>query len=182
MSYQTIAIQNSPWLQAISAELRAWILYKEGTVLTRPTLLISDGTNLTYGCDVDIGQKMRDPTNPRRFIVKPLKNVPISAGAREVIYAEVGAAVTLKRNVSGKFEITGFSKRRPGTYHVVEVAIVDPGITTPSYTIGTTTSIGVSARPLTYIELSTIGGGYGTAPYGATGVFDGAGNLIGLSS
>lgn len=42
---------------------RARVLY--GTILTRPTITVSDGVSLTYGCDVDIG-----PTDPTGLITQ----------------------------------------------------------------------------------------------------------------
>lgn len=137
----------------------------EGRILTRPALLYGDATQLTYAADVDIGQTGTDP-NTHEEVVLPLKNVPIAPGNRNLIYADVGAAVTLERSASGRYEIVGFAKRAPGTYIRVCVDL-------ETGALGPVQSIGISSRPLTYEELSTLGPGYGTTPYGAIGLFRG---------
>lgn len=138
----------------------------EGKILTRPMLLYGDAHSLTYAVDVDIGQTGRDPRTGEEAVL-PLKNVPISKGNREVIYAEAGAAVTLERSESGRFEITGFAKRAPGTY--IRVCLdLETGF------IGEPEHIGIGSRPLSYEELGSLGlQGYGTLAYGVIGLFRG---------
>lgn len=161
----------------------------DGKTLTRPTLLISDGEHQTFGVDVDIAQKRigkRKNTETNLYEeypegeVVPLRNVPIASGTHQLIYADIGSAVRLRRSESGFWEIVGFSKRAPGTYTVLRVTIGKPSCDPLEYTIGDPTSIGLSSRALTYEELSTYGD-YGTIPYGAIGVFRG-GTLIEIRS
>lgn len=141
----------------------------DGTTLTRPTLLITDGMSLTYGVDVDVGIKAID-NNSGDEVVTPLRNVPIAAANKDLIYTDVGSAVRLRRSDSGRWEVVGFSKRRVGTYTRTGVVIPEPGFDPIPYTIGTPENIGLVARALAYDELITYGG-YGVVPYGATGIF-----------
>jgi hypothetical protein len=150
----------------IQAQISSHTTRIEGKILTRPELLYGDATQLTYAADVDIGQTGRDP-NTGEEAVLPLKNIPIAPGNRDLIYADVGAAITLERSASGRYEIIGFAKRAPGTYTRVCVDLATGAL-------GPQESIGLSSRPLTYEELSTLGAGYGTTPYGAIGLFRGA--------
>jgi len=143
----------------------------DGTTLTRPTLLITDGIGLTYGVDVDVGVKAID-NNTGDEVVTPLRNVPIAAANKDLIYTDIGSAVRLRRSDSGRWEVVGFSKRRVGTYTRVGVVIPEPGFDPVPYTIATPVSIGLSARAITYGELATYGG-YGTVPYGTTAIFSG---------
>jgi hypothetical protein len=145
----------------------------DGTTLTRPSLLITDGQALTYGVDVDIGAKSIDNSTGNE-VVAPLRNVPIAAANKDLIYTDVGSAVRLRRSDSGRWEVVGFSKRRVGSYTRVGVFIPEPGFDPILYTIQSPVNIGLVARPLSYDELITYGG-YGVVPYGATGIFrDGA--------
>lgn len=143
----------------------------DGKTLGRPVLLTTDGLSLTYCVDVDIGQKVVD-RNTDEEVVAPLRNVPIAQGNNEILYADVGAAVRLRRSGSGRYEVIGYSKRLPGTYTRVPVRIPDPGLGPVPYEFGTAANVGLSARRLTYGELATIGA-YGTTPYGAIGRFRG---------
>lgn len=126
----------------------------DGKALSRPQLRFSDGVNLTYVIDVDIGEKT------------PLKAVPIARGNRALSYADAGAALRLRRTGAGQFTVVGFSKQQPGTYTELLVDI-------DTLAIGAPIDRTIAGRPLTYGELATLGGGYGIAPYGATGVFIG---------
>lgn len=126
----------------------------DGKALTRPMLTYTDGSNLTYVVDVDIGQKA------------PLKSVPIARGNRSLVYADAGSALRLRRTSTGQFQVVGFSKEAPGTYFQVAVNL-------DTLAIGAPVDMSLSARPLTYDELHTLGGGYGVTPYGAIGQFVG---------
>lgn len=143
----------------------------DGAILTRPTLLVTDGLSLTYGCDVDVGLKSLDG-NTGEEVVAPLRNVPIAANSRDLIYADAGTAVRLRRSETGRWEVTGLSKRRPGSYSRVPVHIPDPSFGPIAYDLGTVVEVGLVARALTYDELASFGG-YGVVPYGATGIFRG---------
>ena len=141
----------------------------DGQILTRPALLVTDGLGLTYGCDVDVGLKTID-ANTGDEVVTPLRNVPIAANSRDVIYSDAGTAVRLRRSETGRWEVVGLSKRRPGAYTRIPVTIPDPGFGPLPYDLGTPLEVGLVARALTYDELATFGG-YGIVPYGATGIF-----------
>lgn len=125
----------------------------DGKVLTRPALLITDGNGLTYAVDVDIGSSA------------PLRNVTLARANTDLIYADVGNPCRLRRTANGRWEVIGFSKEMPGTYTRFAVNLAD-------LSFGPVEDLTVSARPLTYDELASLGG-YGTTPYGAIGRFIG---------
>lgn len=139
-----------------NAEIRDSAPTIEGEILTRPLLLKTDGVNLTYAADVKIPGYS-----------DPLRVVPIASAAGEVLYAETGAAVTLARTRGGKFEITGFAKRKPGRRVRIPVNV-------ESALTGAPIDVGLSSRPLTFAELGTIGGGWGAAPWGGVVISRGA--------
>jgi hypothetical protein len=141
------------------AEIRDAAEELDGKILTRPALLVTDGANLLYAVDVDIGQK------------SPLKNVPIARGNRDLLYADAGNACRLRRSASGQYEVVGFSKEQPGTYTRIPVDLGD-------LTLGPVEDISITARPLQYGDLIDFGG-YGMVPYGAVAIFRG-GTLLEL--
>jgi hypothetical protein len=157
-----------------SAKIRDDQRTLEGEVLTRPALLATDGASLTWACDVKISG-----------YDDPLRNVPIAVNNRDLIYADTGQAVTLSRNPGGAWEIIGLAKRKPGQRVRVPVAIGwDDGAGGDlggnlTITTGTPIDMTLSARALTLAELMTLGGGFGVAPLGVTGIFR-AGVLIEL--
>lgn len=128
----------------------------DGKVLTRPALLVTDGEARVYAVDVDIGQAGA-----------VLKNVPLARANHELLYAEPGNACRLRRTAGGRFEVVGFSKEMPGRYERFAVDLA-------TLSFGPIQLLGLDARPLGYDELATVGGGYGAAPYGATGLFRGS--------
>lgn len=142
----------------------------EGKVLTRPRLRLSDGRHLTYVADIDIGITGYDPVTNAK-VVQPLRNVPIAVGNRDVIYAEAGMAVKLKRSDSGRWEISGFAKRLPGTYKRVGVRPPKFCFGLPDYEVDPDEDVGLYSRVLTYEELATYT--YGIVPYGAIAIFRG---------
>ena len=135
----------------------------DGKVLSRPALLVTDGTALIYAVDVDIG----DPNNA-------LRNVPVARGNRDLLYAEPGNPVRLRRTADGRFEVSGFSQEMPGTF---DRFTVDLG----TLAFGSLESLTLEALAVAYGDLATIGGGYGITPYGATAIYRG-GVLIELRS
>lgn len=143
------------------ADIRDSIQTLEGEILTRPALLKTDGTNVTWACDVRISG-----------YDDPLRIVPIAMNNRDVIYADVGMAVTLARSTSGRFEVTGLSKRKPGRRFRIGVNLRTGNSQPPI-------DVTLTARPLTYGEL-IMAGGYGVVPYGSYGMFRG-GVLVGLN-
>lgn len=156
-----------------------------GTVLTRPALLVSDGINLTYCCDVQIGANdvtgrinqikyllgvpgasHYNPLNDPLTTSNILRNVPIARANYDLIYADIGNAVILTRSASGQWEVTGFAQERPGTVTLVPV---DLG----TLTIGPIEDLSVTSRMLMLGELKDYGGGFGVIPLGAIAVFVG---------
>lgn len=145
----------------------------DGRTLTRPVLRVSDGSaNLTWCVDVDINQKRVDP-NTGDEVTAVLRNVAIASGDQSLLYADIGAAVRLRRTDGGRWEVSGFSKMAPGSYVRVPVTIGTPGADPVAITVGTPVDITLSSRALTYGELADHGGGYGSTPYGAVGIFRG---------
>lgn len=148
-----------------SAKIRDDVRTIEGEVLTRPALLATDGASLTFAADVKIAG-----------YDDPLRSVPIAMGNRDLVYADAGQPVTLSRNPGGQWEIIGFAKRKPGRRVRVPVAIGwedeagPPGWIT-TITVGTPIDLTLSARVLTFGELATLGGGYGSVAYGTTAIF-----------
>lgn len=135
------------------AQIRSSATELNGKTLTRPLLKITDGLNVIYGVDVDLG------------LGAPVKNVPIARSNRELLYAEAGAAVRLRRSASGQWEVVGYSQELPGSHTSVPV---DLG----TFTLGSPVSLTLEGRTLTYEELSTLGT-YGLTPYGSVGIFIG---------
>lgn len=123
-----------------------------GKILTRPALLVSDGTALVYAADVDIGQ------------TDPLRNVPVAAGNKDLLYAEAGSACLLRRSANGQYQIVGFSKEMPGSYVRIPVSI-------SSGAFGPTETLGLTSRPLALDELKDYGGGFGVIALGAVAIF-----------
>lgn len=153
----------------VQAELRSVRSELNGRVLTRPALLVTDGVAIVYACDVDIGVK--DPAGNEQvgdLIDKNntvLRNVTVARSNYELIYADVGAAVRLRRTESGKYEIVGFSDEMPGTYIRVPVDLGD-------LSIGSVQDMTVTSRPVTFGELQDFGG-FGVVPFGAVAIFVG---------
>jgi hypothetical protein len=141
------------------AEIRDAAAELDGKILTRPALLVTDGENLIYAVDVDIGQGA------------PLKNVPIARGNGDLLYADAGNACRLRRSASGQYEVVGFSQELPGAFTRIPVDLT-------ALTLGPVEDITISARPLAYGELADYGG-YGMTPYGAVAIFRG-GTLLEL--
>lgn len=131
-----------------------------GKVLTRPALLVTDGSNLVYAVDVDIGQGA------------PLKNVPIARGNYDMLYADVGNAARLRRSDSGQFEVAGFAKAMPGSFTRICVHI-------GSGTLGPVTDDTISAHVVALGELVDFGAGFGSTPLEAVAMYRG-GTLLEL--
>jgi len=142
------------------------IVKAEGDLVGRiasPWYLLYDVLgNSQWSCDVDIGQ------------AEVLRNVPLALNNREILYAEVGKPVALRRLGNGRFEVVGLSKHVLSDTHIIYVTFQD--------------SVGevvggewrrYSVRLLTYAELDLYGG-YGFVAYGTYGRFDFQGNLIDL--
>jgi len=133
----------------------------DGKVLTRPALLVTDGTVLTYAVDVDIGDAER-----------VLRNVPIARANRDLLYAEPGSPVRLRRSPDGRFEVVGFSQEMPGSFSRFAV---DLG----TLAFGPLEDLTFTAVAVPYGDLATTGAGYGAVPYGVVAIYQG-GTLIEL--
>lgn len=150
-----------------------------GKTVTRPTLNVTDGTNTTYCCDVDIGVVTPQGYDQSQNLYQTQLNgtilhaVPLARGNADLIYADVGAPVTLQRDASGRYTIIGFSKIMPGSNIRVAVNLDD-------FTIGAIEDFTITVRALSYDELADYGG-YGIVPYGAIATFRGS-TLIGITS
>jgi hypothetical protein len=94
-----------------------------------------------------------------------LRDVPIARNNRELVFADAGAAVTLRRSANGRYEIVGLSNELPGTYTVFTL---DLG----TFAFGPVIDLTLAARPLTLGELSSLGS-FGVTPLGAVGLFRG---------
>lgn len=184
-----------------------------GTVLTRPALLYgATSTSLTYACDVQISET--DPTGKIGQIInqkngKPvdlgglpgqppkywtlgdeltvgtiLRNVTIARGNQELIYADVGTPVTVNKTASGKWEITGFSIEKPGTYKLYQVSIPELYFgplegyapTPPPVVVNPPLDFSIETRQLTFEELGEFEP-FGALPFGASAIYMG-GELI----
>lgn len=176
------------------AQIRDAVEALDAEVLTPPSLVYTDGTALTYACDVKIstedsrglrwwrptpGHEGDDPPeddgealarDPVLSSGRVLYAVPIASANHDLIYAEPGSAVKLARNASGRMEIVGFSKRKPGTRKRVAVNLLTLAIVAEG-------DESLTSRRLTFGELATLGGGFGVAPFGAYGVWSG-GELV----
>lgn len=144
----------------------------DGKVLTRPALLVTDGVSVIYAVDVDIGivdttgyDQALDLENATR-LGSILRNVPIARGNDALIYADVGAAVRLRRTASGRYEVVGFSQQMPGKNIRIPVDLAD-------YTFGDIEDRTTTSRPLTLEELQ-IYGVFGDIPFGAIAIFRGS--------
>ena len=166
----------------IQAEISSLRDNIDGKTVSRPSPIHSDGLSVTYSVDVDIGEE--GPINENGDLGNMvLYNVPIAAGNRSLIYAEIGSPVTLRRTATGQWEVYGFSKTYPNLYTIVCVEVPtycfriptedDPGEAQFHPPIlGTPITYDQELRILTYEELGLYDT-YGDIPYGAAGVFVG---------
>jgi hypothetical protein len=134
---------------------------KIGTIASPFYQFYADGDSWMWACDVDIGEP------------EVLKSVPVASNNRELIYAEQGKSVALKK-LNGKWTIVGLAKTCRGLGHVIYVKFEEDraSIVGDAWT-------GQVIRPLTYGELGDlVGGGYGALPYGVQGRFTAQSALI----
>ncbi len=119
--------------------------------------------NWVWACDVDIGEE------------EVLRCVPVASNNREIIYAEQGKAVTLRRLNHNKWVITGLAKSKHSTIHFIYLSFEEDVLR-----IDRSELRGYYTRPLTYGELGTLVPpyGYGTLPYGAQGRFRADGTFV----
>jgi hypothetical protein len=134
-----------------------------GTIASPFYELFDTSSQWTYACDVDIGTE------------EVLRNVPIATNNRDILYAQEGMPVALRKQGPNKFAIVGLSKKCIGNIHILYMDFTDD-----FGTIVNSENKGFIYRPLTYQEIGSIYGGYGVLPYGVRGKFDMEGNLIEL--
>lgn len=155
-----------------------------GVVASTPALLVTDGKNTQYACDVQISMVTSDGVlnqiqldlygvvggmdfkeSDTTTIGTILRNVPIANNNGSMQYAAIGMGVQLTRVSSGQWEITGFTQQLPGTRFRY-------GVNLASMVIGEIVDLSLTVRPLTLGEVGTLGG-FGQVPLGARGVFVG---------
>jgi hypothetical protein len=134
-----------------------------GTIASPFYEMFDTSSQWTYACDVDIGTE------------EVLRNVPVANNNRDIIYAQEGMPVALKKMGNNKYAIVGLSKKVIGDLHILYMEFTDD-----FGSIVNTVTIANVYRPLTYEEIGQYYGGYGAIPYGARGKFDYEGNLIEL--
>lgn len=127
----------------------------DGKVLTRAALRVTDGRERIYAIDVDIGDADR-----------VLRNVPLARANRDLLYAEPGNPVRLRRTADGRWEVIGFAREMPGSLERFAVDL-------ETLTFGAIENLTLTALVVPYGELATLGGGYGTAPYGIQALYRG---------
>jgi hypothetical protein len=132
-----------------------------GTTVSPPYQLYDDSQGWVWAVDVDIGQP------------EVLRSVPIAANNRDLIYADQGKAVALRKE-NGRWVVVGLSKTSIGTQHILYVCFEDD-----IPTIVDEDTLGYTVRTLNYGELATYGG-YGVVPYGAQARFDATGSFVEL--
>lgn len=132
------------------------VAYIEAEATGAPLLRGGDGSGALYVVTVRILGMSDEVT------------AEINSTVVDVRRCRAQSALLLHRSpATGRLEVVGFSSRKPGSYRSYAVNLTT-GV------VGTPAELGLTTRPLTYEELRTIGGGYGTCPYGAVGVFRGS--------
>jgi hypothetical protein len=138
----------------------------EGKILSAPALVYSDGTNVTYACDVDIGQVGVIDENGTEGTL-PMYGVPLAAGNNKLLYAQVGNAVLLRLTGSGTWEIYAFSTMQPGTLTIVTISLPNLCDDFPAIEVQSTVQMGFTVVALTLEELGTFRP-FGTLPLGSS--------------
>ncbi|MHB9075244.1 MAG: hypothetical protein ACYC6G_17190 [Desulfobaccales bacterium] len=135
-----------------------------GTIASPFYQYAADGSEWMWSCDVDIGE------------TEVLRNVPVASNNRDIIYAQQGKSVALKRMNNNRYCIVGLAKTCRGLGHVIYVSFEDDraAVTGADWS-------GKVIRPLTFGELGDLAPfGFGSFPLGAQGRFTPAGALIDL--
>lgn len=134
-----------------------------GTTVSPFYQLYDDGTGYTWAADVDLGDGSEVMTG-----------VPVASNNKELIYAEQGKPVALRRENS-RWVVIGLSKTAKDFQYITYVCFEDD----IAEIVGTEVQ-GYKVRMLTYGELGDLvaNTGYGYFPYGVMGRFDNEGNLI----
>lgn len=173
-----------------------------GTVLTRPALLVSDGINAIYACDVDIGQN--DPTGRINQWNQQKKNGEVKTdGDGNTIPNDIEGlpgqqgwtldktltvnnilhnVVIARDNADLIYADIGcpvkLERSQSGQWQITGFSIEQPGTYTlipvdlEDFTIGPVGDFSLSTRLLTFGELGTLAP-FGQLPFGASGIFVG---------
>jgi hypothetical protein len=135
-----------------------------------------------WACDVDIGASVLDNGSSDNVTVgtgtspNVLQAVPVAANNQEIIYAQQGTAVALRKLSNGRYAIVGLAKTSQGLGHVIYMSFTED-----IAQVVTDQWHGVIIRPLTLGELGTLAPQeFGSLPMGAQGRFDAQGNLISI--
>lgn len=142
-------------------------------VVVSPVYQLWDASLTDFNWVVDIDLQISS-SNPNVAQANTIIGAVINDPSREVFDADIGTQVSLmRRSKDQQYTVTGLAKFTPGTTSVCLVTI-SAGVPTivPPVVFGT------EIRFLTYEELFTLGGTYGTIPYGTAGKFDQVGSLI----
>jgi hypothetical protein len=142
-------------------------------VVVSPVYQLWDASLSIFAWAVDVDLQISD-SNPNVAQQQTIVGALINDPSRGVFSADIGTQVSLKRRLSDqRYTVTGLAKFSPGTTSVCLVTI-----TAGVPVIGPLVVFGTVIRYLTYEEISTLGGTYGTIPYGTAGKFDQGGSLI----
>ena len=97
-------------------------------------------------------------------VEEEIRGVPIAHAAQDLYYAAPGAAVSLWRfPETGRLEVSGWSKHKPGRFVIVTVA--DDVVTA-------TEDRTIWSRPIRWDEFDDFGG-WGVCPWGGVAVYRG---------
>ncbi len=142
-------------------------------VVVSPVYKLWDASLTTFAWAVDVDLQISE-SNPNVSKNNTIIGALINDPSRGVFSADIGTQVALKRRQRDqRYIVTGLAKFSPGT---TSVCLVTLTVGVP--VIGAPVVFGTEIRYLTYEELSTLGGTYGTIPYGTAGKFDQGGSLI----
>lgn len=121
-----------------------------------------------------------------RYQTSIIPNVPISSNNHELLYAQTGTPIRVRRSITGRIEVVGLSKRKLGNVYTYTLTIPTPlpvnSGTTSGITDGILLSVAVSGfivRTVTLGELESISG-FGTTPLEALALFNASGGYIRL--
>lgn len=154
--------------RSIRREMRQHVEDIQGRVLSAPQLVQFNTGALeeTWVCDVDIGA------------TRVLSDVPIKLnGGKDRLYAQLGAAVTLRRMVGGRYQIIGPAERVTSPRKVV---LLDEDSETTSE--GVPQGFTFRREPFEYFKADSVPGnslwGDGVTPFVVVTLLDGNGNPV----
>jgi len=187
-------------LAAAQVKRDAKILY--GKVLSRPALLVSDGIDVTYACDVEIGptdptgrisqyytlDRQGNPRTDRKGLTTPglISGLPGQQGwdidASAMINSVLRNVTIARNNLDLMYADVGtpvtLTRSASGQWEITGFAQEMPGTYTMvpvdlgNMTIGTIIDLSIDGRLLSLGELGTLEP-FGTLPLGASAIFVG---------